>query len=177
MQEIKKTVLIKMIFIAILSIVIFILFVTTDKEKNYLSFDYKIESIYEKDNGLCFTFYGDEEDDKKNIVYVVYENDVNLDLLNDIKSGDVVNITVEDNYGKFKYTIIYQMKYKENILFDITERYSQLGNNNRIVFISFFSSMILFIILITIFPGKNGKNSSREFVIKNPIWQRNFFWA
>ena len=135
MKIIKKTFLVKFIFIVIFSIIIFILFATFDKETNYLTFNHKIESITEKDNGLYLTFYDDEEDDEKNIEYVIYKSNVNLDLLKDIKVGDIVNITVEDNYGKFKYTIIYQMKYNDEILFNITDKYSQLGDNNRILFI------------------------------------------
>lgn len=175
MKIIKKTFLVKLIFIVIFSIIIFILFATFDKETNYLTFNHKIESITEKDNGLYLTFYDDEEDDEKNIEYVIYKSNVNLDLLKDIKVGDIVNITVEDNYGKFKYTIIYQMKYNDEILFNITDKYSQLGDNNRILFISFFASMILFIILFTILPGEKEGNTPHGFVIKNPSWQRNTF--
>ena len=74
MKIIKKTFLVKLIFIVIFSIIIFILFATFEKETNYLTFNHKIESITEKDNGLYLTFYDDEEDDEKNIEYVIYKS-------------------------------------------------------------------------------------------------------
>ena len=140
----EKRNIVKVIFIAILSIITLILFSNLDNGSNYINFDYEIESITYEDNDLYLTFIGDESIKQReegiSITYVIYEHKVDLSLLEEIKVGDKVNITVEDNYGKFKYTIIYEMEYKGDVLFNITEDYSVLEYNNKLVFISLFLS-------------------------------------
>ena len=89
----------------------------------YVNFNYEIESITYEDDDLYLTFIGDESikqrEDGISIKYVIYEHKVDLSLLEELKVGDNVNITVEDNYGESKYTIIYEMEYKGDVLFNI----------------------------------------------------------
>ena len=126
----EKRNIVKVIFIAILSIIVLILFSNLDKESNYVNFDYEIESITYEDNDLYLTFIGDEsikqKEDGISILYVIYEHDVDLSLLDELSVGDNVNITVKDNYDKVKYAIIYEMEYKGDVLFNITVDYSVL---------------------------------------------------
>lgn len=175
----EKRNIVKVIFIAILSIIVLILFSNLDKESNYINFDYEIESINYKDNDLYLTFIGDESIKQReegiSITYVIYEHKVDLSLLEEIKVGDNVGITVEDNYGKFKYTIIYEMEYKGDVLFNITEYYSVLEYNNKIVFISFFLSIIGYLIFLCFYHEEEKINKPNDFIIKNPLWQKYFF--
>ena len=138
----EKRNIVKVIFIAILSIIVLILFSNLDNGSNYINFDYEIESITYEDNDLYLTFIGDESIKQReegiSITYVIYEHKVDLSLLEDLRVGDNVNITVKDNYGKVKYAIIYEMEYKGETLFSIIEDYSVLEYNNKLIFISFF---------------------------------------
>ena len=92
-----------------------------------------------------------------------------------LKEGDIVKIIVEDNYGKFKYTIIYEMQYQNNVIFNIMEEYSVLGHNNKIVFISFFSSMLLYVVFLCFYKGKEEDNTISDFEILRPNWEKIFF--
>ena len=56
----EKRNIVKVIFIAILSIIVLILFSNLDNGSNYINFDYEIESITYEDNDLYLTFFGDE---------------------------------------------------------------------------------------------------------------------
>lgn len=172
----KRKTIIKITCIVILSIIVGILFLTLNNKTVYVNFQYEIENITEKDNALYITLVGDENKHQqkqgKNIEYVIYGNDVDLNLLKDIKKGDMVNITVEDNYGKFIYTIIYELKYNNEVIFNIMKDYSQLGYNNKIVFISFFSSMILFVIFLCIHKEKTKKNKLHDFIITHASWTK-----
>ena len=175
----EKRNIVKVIFIAILSIITLILFSNLDNGSNYINFDYEIESITYEDDNLYLTFIGDESikqrEDGISILYVIYEHDVDLSLLEDLRVGDNVGITVEDNYGKFKYTIIYEMEYKGDVLFNITEYYSVLEYNNKIVFISFFLSIIGYLIFLCFYHEEEKINKPNDFIIKNPLWQKYFF--
>ena len=159
----KKSNIVKVVSIIIFSIIISVLVLSLNNKNNYLDFEYKIETITKVDNDLHITFYDDEtqeqEESGKNIVYTIYGHQVDLTLLDHIKEGDVVKITVEDNYGKFKYTIIYEMQYQNNVIFNIMEEYSVLGHNNKIVFISFFSSMLLYVVFLCFYKGKEEENT------------------
>jgi len=172
----RKQNVIKIVFILILSIIVVILFSTLNKETKYVNFDYKIESITYKENGMYLTFDGDETKEQKeakvNIEYVVYHSNVNVETLRDLKVGDLVNITVEDNYGTFKYTIIYEMKYNNDVLFNIMEEYSELDINNAIVFISAISSIIIYLIFLCVYKEKVRQNKITDFEIKNPLWEK-----
>ncbi len=175
----EKRNIVKVIFIFILSIIVLILFSNSDKESNYVNFDYEIESINYKDNDLYLTFIGDESIKQReegiSITYVIYEHKVDLSLLEDLRVGDNVNITVEDNYGKFKYTIIYEMEYKGDVLFNITEDYYVLEYNNKIVFISFFLSIIGYLIVLCFYHEKERENKPTDFIIGNPLGLKYFF--
>lgn len=175
----EKRNIVKVIFIAILSIIVLILFSNLDKESNYINFDYEIESINYKDNDLYLTFIGDESIKQReegiSITYVIYEHKVDLSLLEDLRVGDNVNITVEDNYGESKYTIIYEMKYKGEILFNITEDYSVLEYNNKIVFISLFLSIIGYLIFLCFYHEEEKINKPTDFIIGNPLGLKYFF--
>ena len=74
----EKRILVKVIFIDILSFIVLILFSNLDKESNYVNFDYEIESITYEDNDLYLTFIGDESikqrEDGISITYVIYEH-------------------------------------------------------------------------------------------------------
>ena len=175
----EKRNIVKVIFIFILSIIVLILFSNLDNGSNYINFDYEIESITYEDNDLYLTFFGDESIKQReegiSITYVIYEHEVDLSLLEEIKVGDKVNITVEDNYGKFKYTIIYEMEYKGDVLFNITEDYSVLEYNNKIVFISLFLSIIGYLIFLCFYREEEKINKPNDFIIKNPLGLKYFF--
>ena len=175
----KKRNIVNVVFIFILSIIVLILFSNLDNGSNYINFDYEIESINYKDNDLYLTFIGDESIKQReegiSITYVIYEHKVDLSLLEEIKVGDKVNITVEDNYGKFKYTIIYEMEYKGDVLFNITEDYSVLEYNNKIVFISLFLSIIGYLIVLCFYHEKERENKPTDFIIRNPLGLKYFF--
>ena len=175
----EKRNIVKVIFIAILSFIVLILFSNLDKGSNYVSFDYEIESITYEDNDLYLTFFGDESIKQReegiSITYVIYEHDVDLSLLDELSVGDNVNITVKDNYGESKYTIIYEMEYKGDVLFNIIEDYSVLEYNNKIVFISFFLSIIGYLIFLCFYHEEEKINKPNDFIIKNPLWQKYFF--
>ena len=117
----KKQNIVKLFFIIVCTVIIGILVTTFNKIDNYVEFNYKIESIEKNDKGMYITFVGDENLSQKeqgiNISYVIYKNDVDLDILSELKIGEYVNITVEDNYGSFQYTIIYKMEYKNEITY------------------------------------------------------------
>ena len=142
----EKRNIVKVIFIAILSIIVLILFLNLDNGSNYVKFNYEIETITYEDNDLYLTFFGDESIKQReegiSIKYVIYEHEVDLSLLDELKVGDNVNITVKDNYGKVKYAIIYEMEYKGETLFSIIEDYSASERNNKLIFISFFLLII-----------------------------------
>lgn len=175
----EKRNIVKVIFIFILSIIVLILFSNLDKESNYVNFDYEIESINYKDNDLYLTFIGDESIKQReegiSITYVIYEHKVDLSLLEDLRVGDNVNITVEDNYGESKYTIIYEMEYKGDVLFNIIEDYSASEHNNKLIFISFFLSIIVYLIFLCFYHEKERENKPNDFIIKNPLWAKYFF--
>ena len=145
---------IKTTFIIILLIILGVVIKNFNNETNYVIFNYQIESISEIDTGLCFTFIDDETLEQKenevNNLYVVYKSRVDLDVLNGIKVGDYVTITVEDNYGSAKYTIIYEMKYNDNSLFNIRDYYENLGRNNKTIFMSLLISLIIYLVVISI---------------------------
>lgn len=174
----KKNV-IKAILIIIFSAIAIILISTLNNNTNYISFDYKIESIRKADNNLYITFFEDESkeqiDSGKNIVYTIYGHQVDLNLLNHIQEGETVNITVEDNYGKFKYTIIYELKYNNEVIFNIMKNYSTLQYNNKIVFASFFCSIILFLVFLSIYKEKRKTNTINDFIIHRPLWEKYLF--
>ena len=159
----KKSNIVKVVSIIVFSIIISVLVLTLNNKNNYLDFEYKVETITKVDNDLHITFYDDEtqeqEESGKNIVYTIYGHQVDLTLLDHIKEGDVVKIIVEDNYGKFKYTIIYEMQYQNNVIFNIMEEYSVIGHNNKIVFISFFSSMLLYVVFLCFYKIKQNNNT------------------
>jgi hypothetical protein len=175
----EKRNIVKVIFIAILSIITLILFSNLDNGSNYINFDYEIESITYEDNDLYLTFIGDESikqrEDGISILYVIYEHDVDLSLLEDLRVGDNVNITVKDNYGKVKYAIIYEMEYKGETLFSIIEDYSASEHNNKLIFISFFLSIIGYLIFLCFYHEKERENKPTDFIIKNPLWAKYFF--
>lgn len=175
----KKSNIAKLIFIFIFFIIVLILFSNFNKETNYVNFDYEIETITYLEDNLYLTFVGDEtlsqKENGKNIKYAVYGNRVDLSLFKDLKVGDNVNITVEDNYGKFKYTIIYEMKYDGVVLFNIMEDYSELDFNNNILFISFFLSLILYLLFLLFYHEKERENKPTDFIIKNPLGLKYFF--
>lgn len=175
----KKQNIVKVIFIFILSIIVLILFSNLDKESNYVNFNYEIESITYEDDDLYLTFIGDESikqrEDGISIKYVIYEHKVDLSLLEELKVGDNVNITVEDNYGESKYTIIYEMEYKGDVLFNIIEDYSVLEYNNKIVFISLFLSIIGYLIVLCFYHEKERINKPTDFIIGNPLGLKYFF--
>ena len=174
----KKQTIIKLISIIVLSIIVGILLLTINNKTNYLSFDLEIESITNVDNGISLTFIGDEakeEDLKKTIKYIIYEKDVALEVLSDINIKDKVTIIVEDNYGENNYAIIYQMDYDGETLFNIMEGYEELGKNNKIVFISFFSSMILYLLILCVYKEKKRNNTIIDFVITNHSWEKYLF--
>jgi hypothetical protein len=175
----EKRNIVKVIFIAILSIITLILFSNLDNGSNYINFDYEIESITYEDNDLYLTFIGDESikqrEDGISILYVIYEHDVDLSLLDELSVGDNVNITVKDNYGKVKYAIIYEMEYKGETLFSIIEDYSASEHNNKLIFISFFLSIIGYLIFLCFYHEKERENKTTDFIIKNPLWAKYFF--
>lgn len=175
----EKRNIVKVIFIAILSIIVLILFSNLDNGSNYINFDYEIESITYEDNDLYLTFIGDESikqrEDGISILYVIYEHDVDLSLLEDLRVGDNVNITVKDNYGKVKYAIIYEMEYKGETLFSIIEDYSASEHNNKLIFISFLLSIIGYLIFLCFYHEKERENKPTDFIIKNPLWAKYFF--
>ena len=175
----KKSNIVKVVSIIVFSIILSVLVLSLNNKNNYLDFEYKVETITKVDNDLHITFYDDEtqeqEESGKNIVYTIYGHQVDLTLLDHIKEGDVVKIIVEDNYGKFKYTIIYEMQYQNNVIFNIMEEYSVLGHNNKIVFISFFSSMLLYVVFLCFYKGKEEDNTISDFEILRPNWEKIFF--
>ena len=175
----KKQNIIKLVSIVILSLIILFIVSNMSKNTNYVSFDYIVESIDYRENGMYLTFLDDESKEQIessiNIEYVIYQKDVNIDSLSEIVVGDLVNITVEDNYGTFKYTIIYKMKHNDNVLFNIMEEYSNLDKNNAIVFVSAISCIIIYLIVLCIYKEKNRNNTVTDFVIKNPLWKKYFF--
>ena len=175
----KKSNIVKVVSIIVFSIIISVLVLSLNNKNNYLDFEYKVETITKVDNDLHITFYDDEtqeqEESGKNIVYTIYGHQVDLTLLDHIKEGDIVKITVEDNYGKFIYTIIYEMQYQNNVIFNIIEEYSVLEHNNKIVFISFFSSMLLYVVFLCFYKGKEEDNTISDFEILRPNWEKIFF--
>lgn len=175
----EKRNVVKVIFIAILSFIVLILFSNLDNGSNYVNFNCEIESITYEENSLYLTFIGDEskkqEEDGISILYVIYEHDVDLSLLEDLRVGDNVNITVKDNYGKVKYTIIYEMEYKGETLFSIIEDYSTSEHNNKLIFISFFLSIIGYLIFLCFYHEEKRINKPTDFIIKNPLWAKYFF--
>lgn len=175
----KKGNIVKVVSIIVFSIIISVLVLSLNDKNNYLAFEYKVETITRVDNDLHITFYDDETQEQeksgKNIVYTIYGHQVDLTLLDHIKEGDIVKITVEDNYGKFKYTIIYEMQYQNNVIFNIIEEYSVLGHNNKIIFISFFSSMLLYVVFLCFYKGKEENNTISDFEILRPNWEKIFF--
>lgn len=175
----EKRNIVKVIFIAILSIIVLILFSNLDNGSNYINFEYEIESITYEDDDLYLTFIGDESikqrEDGISILYVIYEHDVDLSLLDELSVGDNVNITVKDNYGKVKYAIIYEMEYKGETLFSIIEDYSASEHNNKLIFISFFLSIIGYLIFLCFYHEKERENKPNDFIIKNPLWAKYFF--
>ena len=56
----EKRNIVKVIFIAILSIITLILFSNLDNGSNYINFEYEIESITYEDDDLYLTFIGEE---------------------------------------------------------------------------------------------------------------------
>lgn len=172
----KKQNIIKLVFIFILSIIVVAIISNINKETNYLNFEYKIESIDYREKGVYLTFFDDETKEQKeanvNIEYVVYHSNVNTETLRDLKAGDLVNITVEDNHGTFTYTIIYEMKYNNDVLFNIMKEYSELDINNAIVFISAISSIIIYLIFLCVYKEEVRQNKVTDFVIKNPLWEK-----
>lgn len=170
---------IKLAIIVVLTFIVGILLMTMNNKANYVNFEYEIEKITHKDRGIYLTFCGDETNKQQsagvNIEYVIYEFNVDLSVLSDIQVGDIVKFTVEDNYGKFDYTIIYEMEHDGKILFNIMEKYSELDANNKIVFISFLSCMILYLVVLCIYKGKIRENTITDFVITNPTWQKYLF--
>ncbi len=176
----KKKTIVKILFIAILSFIVAILAVNINKKSNYVTFTYQIQDMKYEDNRLYITFYNDETDEQRvngeQINYVIYNKDVKLDsLLNKIKENDVVTITVEDNYGKYKYTIIYKMVKDSDTLFNIVEDYETLSRNNKIVAISGLSSLIIFLLVLCFYSKKPRENTAEDFIIKAPIWAKYIF--
>ena len=175
----KKDNVIKIALILILIFIVVVLISSLNNKTNYLSFEYKVESINKIEDDLHITFYNDEskeqEEAGKNIVYTIYGHQVDINLLNQIEVGDLVNITVEDNYGKFKYTIIYELKYNNEVIFNIMKDYSKLSYNNKIVFSAFFTSMIIFLVYLCIHKEKNKINKANDFEICRPLWEKYVF--
>ena len=177
-DNMKKSNIVKVVSIIVFSIIISVLVLSLNNKNNYLDFEYKVETITKVDNDLHLTFYDDEtqeqEESGQNIVYTIYGHQVDLTMLDHIKEGDVVKIIVEDNYGKFKYTIIYEMQYQNNVIFNIMEEYSVIGRNNKIVFISFFSTMLLYVVFLCFYKIKQNNNTIYDFVIYRPFWEKIF---
>ena len=100
------------------------------------------------------------------------EADLDLVVISPNQAPPVAKIL---NYGKYKYTIIYEMQYQNNVIFNIMEEYSVLGHNNKIVFISFFSSMLLYVVFLCFYKGKEEDNTISDFEILRPNWEKIFF--
>ena len=84
----KKDNVIKIALILILIFIVVILISSLNNKRNYLSFEYKVESINKIEDDLHITFYNDEskaqEEAGKNIVYTIYGHQVDINLLNQI---------------------------------------------------------------------------------------------
>ena len=171
----KKT--IKIVAIVVCLLAIALLIAAIDNKPNYLTFNYQIESITTDEDDLIITFYGDEQAEdqlNKTIEYVVNGHQVDLQLLQGLSSGDQVSIVVKDNYGKFMYTILYQMTVEDQQLFDLTQLYQQNSVNNKVVFASMFASAVVCLLLWRT-QGQSQQDANAFKISSNPYWAKMFF--
>ena len=123
-----KSIFLNIVFIPL---VLFIIFACQPKE--YLEFEKEISSINIVDDSCYFTFHNDLNE------YVCRNiTDKNLEQL---AEWDKITIWVQENYQNFEYGLIYQLEFKDNILFSDIALYEE---DNKII------SNIAYLVLISI---------------------------
>ncbi len=118
-----------------------------------------------EDNNIYFEFQNDATK------YITYESyGVDTSNLKDLKNGDVVSIKLKidnNSFIKSKYTIIYELKYNDNTLFDVTEYLWKNHISIIILFATIPFSASLSLIVLTLFYIKKPKKAEIVFDIKH----------
>ncbi len=145
---------------------------------DYITYDRIVEKVERNKQNLYFVFKNDYKDEKKKIPvdysFTQYEG-VSADYVEEnIKPGDSVKVTVINNVGKFKYTLLQKVEKDGVVIFDSIEYYQQHNMNLRLIFIPSIIVISLFIIII-IFVELGKNNTATAFIIRQPKWILSFF--
>ena len=123
----------KSIFLNIIFITLALFIIFACQRKEYLELEKEIASMNIIDDSCYFTFHNDSYE------YVCHNiTDKNLDQL---AEWDKITIWVQENYQNFEYGLIYQLEFKDNILFNDIDQYEE---DNKII------SNIAYLVLISI---------------------------
>ncbi len=145
---------------------------------NYLSYERIVEKVERNNQNLYFEFLEDYKD-KENMIpnkYSFTEYDgVKADYVEDnIKVGDLIKVTIEDNNGAFTYKLLQKVEKNGNVIFDSIEHYQNHNMNLRFIFIPFIIVISLFLIIMCYIDFEKN-NTISLFVIRFPKWVTSFF--
>ena len=124
-------------FIAILSIILCFMINGYLNPTNYVSFNKTIEKLENDDDKMILNFYEDKID------YIIYYDNVDPSILEDLGIDDEVSIKLKENYGGSKYTIIYEMSSDNKVIFSLIEHYDNHDKNILRVFIPTVIALII----------------------------------
>ena len=147
-----------LILITILSIILCFMINGYLNPTNYVSFSKTIEKFENEDDKMIINFYEDKID------YIIYYDNVDPSILEDLGIDDAVSIKLKENYGGSKYTIIYEMSFDNKVIFSLIEHYDNHDKNLLRVFIP-----TVIVLIITSFVLCFINHEDKDYICNNEI--------
>ena len=147
-------------------------------DSDYISYERIVKNVERKNQNIYFEFvndYKDESNKTPNIYSFTEYSEVKADYVYDnIKVGDTIKVTVENNSGNFKYKLLQKVEKNGTMIFDSIEHYQNHNRNLRLIFIPAIIIISLFLIILS-FIDLEKNNSVEAFIIRYPKWILSLF--